>query len=198
MAKDTPRPRKIDPPAPAPGPSAEAPTRMSFTLDKDGLPDWDRMHERTRSQLRTILDKTRPPSLPGSGASAVDLVSPQLCASMLDSLSPMIVAMTARRYRVPIDVARVMAFDEADKRALAPSLAAIANKYGGPLFLKFGDEIQLCMALVAVLNAKTLLLKMAIERDRGDRGPAPVVPFPQAQVETESQEGKTSNSDENA
>lgn len=197
------RPERADRPEPTarvpepPGGGSAAPTaspsapdgpkmrRIAIPVTEDGRLDLDGidgLRGSTKDALRKALTsdprataKLLGTPLDGSVGKPPEFVTPERAERLIDLLSGVLKNTIGRRY--PPDIAaEALTYSAADKAVLAPSTAAVLNKYAGPFFSKYGDEIELCGLLISLTYAKIALANTLMEaKEREQRGPAAVI-----------------------
>ena len=136
----------------------EKPDRLAVKLQPDGSVDWDRVRPATREAFQRAAR-----SLPGAGASSapVDL-PPFVGAALVGALAQIDAAIVGRLTKAPPDVLRLAAWTDAEKAMVEPAALAVANKYGGDVLSKYGEECTLALALVTITTNKIALIRRAL------------------------------------
>jgi len=159
------------------------PVTVDGRLDVEGL---DGMRGSTREAIRKAL--TADPAATakllgqplGTVAKAPEFVTLDRAGRVYDLVSGVLQNTIGRRY--PDEIAReALTYSDADKAVLAPSTAAVLNKYAGPFFSKYGDELELVGLLISLTWAKIALANTLLAaHERTSRGPSAVVRHPSA------------------
>lgn len=145
--------------------SSPSPSRLrddSDTLPRLSIPvrngsiAWDQMRDTTKDKLRALL-ANEPASTIAPDAGGFD---DGLCAVLYGALSSVAVAV-ARKQGYPREAAAVLAFTPDEIATLSPLTAKVLNKWI-PLG-KYGDEMQLALALSGVVIGKAMQLQRSAQ-----------------------------------
>jgi hypothetical protein len=185
-AKPTRPVRTENTPAPAPAPEparakSEA-DRLTIPLDKDGLPDFGSMRDKTRERVKKIVSDpavARELGLDDAKSSpAVSTIPPFLTRAVVNALSQLDTIVIARITGAPAPIVLAVApYTQEEKDAIAPALESILNKYGGKVLNKWGDEVALLTLLSAITLQKVEAVRAAMA---AHRPAAPVLVHPSA------------------
>jgi hypothetical protein len=146
-----------------------------------GAVNWQGMQSKTRARLKSIVQDpatTKELGLnaaPGAaGAGAPQLFDPVLCNFLYMALGQIEIAVAVKAGQVdPKVAADVFTYTKEEVAMLTPATTAVMNKYVGPMFLKWKEEIVLGGLLVALHAAKLAQIQAATS----PRGPAVVTPI---------------------
>lgn len=104
----------------------------------------------------------------------------------------------AFRARYPADIAHeALAWSDADRKALAPSLAAVTNKHAGAFLGKWGDECELIGMAISLVVAKISLANASLAQRQAERTRPQPIPFPPTEVIPEPAEATIYRDPEN-
>lgn len=178
-------------PNPAPGAPSEPVddiSRLAIAVDANGNVQWDRMREKTKDQLKTILQNPDTKKALGldtvSKVEPVEVFDPEWTGSLYDAIGKLESFGAQKLYHIPPDIAeQAFTYTEKEKEKLGPLTAKVINKYASVWMVQFKDEIGLAFLFVTMTAVKlqmaTMLSKM---RGAVDNAPAPsrpaVVPTP--------------------
>jgi hypothetical protein len=180
---DAKTPPEISVPAnPSAQPSVEEKVaRLSFALDSNGRPDWDKMHEKTRVKVKELM---------GDGASKtavetakVEVFDPAWTGTMFDVIGKIEAFGAAKLYKIPQEIAdRAFSYSQAEKDKLAGPTAKVINKYA-PLWLEtYKDEIALAGLFVMITAMKFQMATMLAAQFQNTGAVSPNAPSPSSKV----------------
>lgn len=138
---------------------------LAFYEDAKGNIDVDRLQDRTKAQIRRLIqDKALPAKLGIAGATpgapAVQFISPELAGGLYDIVGSIESLLAQRFFGCSSEIAsRAFTFDEAKKKALVPLTCKVANKYASEWMQQYGDEIMLAMIFVTMTTSQIMAMK---------------------------------------
>lgn len=158
------------------------PTRLnlSFDLDENGLPDFSRMHDRTKSKAKEFFNDPKMRDAFGVRQeqaplnAEVQIFHPAMISGLYDMLGS-IEAMAAERWgKIPGPVAKqVFTYTSAEKEALSGPTIRVLNKYVADWMIRYQDEIALATLLVSLTVAKVNAAIMLARTSQVKREPEP-------------------------
>lgn len=146
-------------------PSITAPdekvNRMSFPLDSNGKPDWDKMHGKTKEKLKALLGDSSANSTSGVPQPVIEVFDASWTGAIFDTIGKLESFAAAKIYGFPPDIAdKAFTYTAAEKEKLAVPTAKVINKYA-PLWLEqYKDEIALAMLFVTITAMKFQMASM--------------------------------------
>jgi hypothetical protein len=159
-----------NPIAAEPKPSEESATRVSFSVEADGSPDWERMQEKSREKLREVLQnpevqrelEVSPAPAPKKreiSKSNSEEFGEDEANAFLDMLSGVDSFAASKIYAIPRDVTdRAFAFEDYHRKKLTPPMIRLMNKWA-PLVLKtWKDEIGFALVMFSTVNAQVRIM----------------------------------------
>lgn len=150
---------------------------FAFFVDAKNNVQWDRMREKTKTELKEFLK--RPDVIKALGVEApgevIELMSVEWCAGLYDAIGKIEATMASKWKGVPKEIAeQAFAYSEFEKAQLGPPTARVINKYATDWMVRFKDEIALAFLLITITMAKIQLCNALIAQQRG---PVPVTPI---------------------
>jgi hypothetical protein len=149
--------------------SAEDISRVSFPMDAQGNILWDRMREKTKDQLKSILgnpDTAKVLGVESPAPPSVEVFDPAWTGTVLEALGKMEAFAASKMYKIDSDISeKVFTYSEREKEKIAPPLAKVINKYASTWMVQFKDEIALAF-LFATITAVKLQMATALQNTR--------------------------------
>jgi hypothetical protein len=165
---------KIPLPIPA-NPSApeveEKVNRISFPLDANGKPDWDKMHGKTREKVKSLLGDSSVSKTSGVSQPTIEVFDPAWTGTLFDTIGKIEAFAAQKLYKFPPEIAdRAFTYSEMEKAKLAGPTAKVINKYA-PLWLEqYKDEIALAGLFVTITAMKFQMASMLAAQLNGGNG----------------------------
>ena len=162
-------------------PAEEKAARLSFALDANGQPDWDKMHGKTREKVKALMGDS---AAKGATAPApVEVFDPAWCGTMFDVIGKIESFAAAKLYKMPSEIAdRAFTYSQAEKDKLAGPTAKVINKYA-PLWLEaYKDEIALAGLFVMITAMKFQMAQMLMAQVNKTGAVSPQAPSPSPKV----------------
>jgi hypothetical protein len=165
----------------APVVESEKVSRLSFALDSNGKPDWDKMHEKTRVKVKELMGEGA--SKTAVASTPVEVFDPAWCGTMFDVVGKIESFAAAKLYKMPQEVAdRAFTYSQAEKDKLAGPTAKVINKYA-PLWLEtYKDEIALAGLFVMITAMKFQMATMLMTQLNKTGAVSPQAPSPSPKV----------------
>lgn len=162
--------------------------RLVVPLTPDGAVDTDRLKPGQRDALAGLLSH---PSIRAfatePGDPAASALPSFVGAALVNALATLDMLLVQRFTKAPPALVRdLAAWTPDEKAAVEPAALAVANKYGGPLLSKYGEEAALAVALVSITSNKIAAIRDALDRMTPAPAPRPVEPPAPATSEPES------------
>lgn len=158
------------PPAPGkPGKSADKEKRniLAILLKDDGVtPDFDRMRPDTRTKFETAARTLGIVPAAGSGSSTANALPAEIGLALAQAIATIDQAIVARVTKAPRELVDLAAWTPEEKSAVAPLALAVANKYGGSVLSKYGEECALALTLVTLTQAKIAAIRQGMAAHR--------------------------------
>ena len=171
------------------GPEIEKdkPNRISFYVTSDRLPEWDRMHPRTITQLSELLKNKEVQeklgiSLAAGQAQEISEIGfgEDEANALLDLVASINSTAAARIYEVPAEItSQAFQFTPDHRRKITPPLTRVLNKWGPSILKTWKDEIGLGIVFFSVLNAQVRLMHILEEKRKKSQPRATVTEIPQ-------------------
>lgn len=156
-------------------PAGDKRNLLSILLKDDGTPDFDRMRPDTRGKFETAARALgitpAVSSTPAGGSSA--MLPAEVGLALAQALATIDQAIVARITKAPRELIQLAAWTPDEKSAIAPMALAVANKYGGSVLSKYGEECALALTLVSLTQVKIVAIRQAMDTYQP---PAPNVP----------------------
>lgn len=145
----------------APAMEAEKVNRLSFPLDADGKPDWDKMHAKTREKVKSLFGDSTVSKTSGVPQPTVEVFDPAWTGTLFDTIGKIEAFAATKLYKFPPEVAdKAFTYSEIEKAKLAGPTARVINKYA-PLWLEqYKDEIALAGLFVTITAVKFQMASM--------------------------------------
>jgi|ERR1700761_2394975 len=154
--------------------------RISFYIDDNGLPQWDRISPKTVDQLRAIFESkdshkklgiAPPPDTKEAYEVGFDATEAN---ALLDLLQIVKAYGASKAFDVPVDITTKAFTDtELQRSKMVPPIAKLMNKWGPSLLKTWKDEIGAGIIFVAVTNAQVQVMRH-LEAQRKANSPQPV------------------------
>lgn len=156
----------------------EVKARLSVALNADGTFDLETLRAETREKLkRAVSDAGLPAALgiaPQAGA-VPEVVDARTVEPMYLLVGRIEAAIAVKVWKIPQEKAiQIFTYSPQELMALTPPTARVLNKYGGAFLARYGDEVSLAMALLAVHQQKVMAVQaiMAQQQDEKARAAA--------------------------
>lgn len=149
--------------------------RLAITLDAKGRVQWDRMRESTKAQVRAILTDAETAMALGVSAPIPTVAAPiELALAATGAINQILTLAVARMTGAPRSILEsAMPFTAQESQSIAEPLARVMGKYMGTVLTKWADEAALALAVLAVAQAKIMLVQAMAHAPDADRGPRP-------------------------
>ncbi len=159
-------------------------SRASFTLTPGGTVAWDRIHGKSKEQLRVMVSDPE-------FASQVGIVTPTgvsvtAAGPMFDDATLGLFLGALGRVKTqaaiasgyPVHIARIQGYTPEEAARVGADIAAVLNHYAGPYLGKHPLLVKLAADWATVEISKLMLMRQqwAIEQERGQAPPAPESP----------------------
>lgn len=151
-------PVPANPPAPV---IEEKVNRMSFPLDSSGMPDWDKMHGKTKEKLKALIGGSPDSKSSTASQPIVEVFDASWTGPLYDTIGKIESFAAMKLYGFSPEVAdKAFTYSQAEKDKLGGPTAKVINKYA-PLWLEqFKDEIALAMLFVTITAVKFQMASM--------------------------------------
>jgi hypothetical protein len=154
-------PRPIPENPSAPSVESEKVNRISFPLDADGKPDWDKMHGKTREKVKSLLGDSSAANASGVPQPTIEVFDPAWTGALFDTLGKIEAFAATKIYNFSSEVAdKAFTYSQAEKDKLAGPTAKVINKYAPVWLEQFKDEIALAMLFVTITAVKFQMASM--------------------------------------
>ena len=162
----------------------EKAARLSFALDSNGKPDWDKMHEKTRVKVKELMGEGATKT---ATAPAVEVFDPAWCGTMFDVIGKIESFAASKLYKMPSEIAdRAFTYSQAEKDKLAGPTAKVINKYAPAWLELYKDEIALA-GLFVMITAMKFQMATALMAQLNKTGAlSPQAPSPSPKIVTVS------------
>jgi hypothetical protein len=138
-----------------------APSRktIGWSLTPEGRIDFDRMREKTKQELRDLIDDPEVRKAVGAKnsegnqqtAQPVEFFDPAWCKPLFDTFAQVETMVIAPRLKLPADIVfKQLRFNKEELDALTPVTCRVINKYAMEWMIRFKDEIGLAMLLTTI------------------------------------------------
>ena len=171
--QETPKVTPIPPANPsAPEPvSEEKVNRISFPLDKDGKPDWDKMHGKTREKVKSLLGDSSAAKASGVPQPTIEVFDPQWTGTLFDTIGKLEAFAAQKIYGFPAEIAdKAFTYSEMEKAKLAGPTARVINKYAPVWLEQYKDEIALAGLFVTITAVKFQMASMLAQQLKSING----------------------------
>lgn len=161
--------------------------RVIVPLTEDGAIAVDRLKP---GQLEQVAALANDPAVRKLLAPDTPIALPAFVgAALVNAIATLDLFLVQRVTKAPPAlVQEIAAWTPEEKSAVEPAALAVANKYGGTVLSKYGEEAALVVALVSITSNKILAIRDALDRiaPRPVETPAPVTPAPDAPLAPEA------------
>src|SRR5271170_5689474 len=197
-------------PQPLPGPETGGeekalPNRISFFVTDQGLPEWDRVSPKTKSQLELILrDKSVQHELGISPEVANAIIDAEFgddeANGILDFISMGTKLGGQFVFKAPPDICQqAFTFTPDQRKKLSPSMIRLMNKWGPAILKTWKDEIGFSLLMLSALNVQVQTMHILVEkRKKESSGPRAVPKIPKEEVAKPVEKAETIIIDGNA
>lgn len=129
--------------------------RISFPLDKDGKPDWDKMHGKTREKVKSLLGDSSAVKTSGVPQPVVEVFDPAWTGTLYDVIGKITSFASVKIYGLSPEIAeQAFSYSVAEKDKLAGPTARVINKYAPVWLEQYKDEIALAGLFVTITAIK--------------------------------------------
>lgn len=197
------KPAKLDEkpkerPAPAANPSDSAVTeekvnRLSFPIDENGNPQWDKMQAKTREKVKALMGERNAAPV---AEKTIEVFDPAWTSSLYDIIGKVESFAAQKMYKFPPDIAEMaFTYSPAEKEKLAGPTAKVINKYAPEWLEKFKDEIALAGLFVTITAIKFQMASMLIAQSQKAGALKPQAPTSNSAPKTVDVSGLPSSED---
>lgn len=161
--------------------------RISFYIDENGIPQWDRLSPRTTEQLKVIFGNKDSQAKLGFVPPTVKEVYEQgfdetEANALLDLLQIIKAAAASKMFEVPHEItSRAFTDTELQRSKQVKPITKLLNKWGPSLLKTWKDEIGAGIVFVSVTNAQVQMMKH-LDAQRKKSQPQPVREIPNRNV----------------